>query len=172
MGCHFLFQGISPPHPPQGSNPHLCVSCFGKCILYHRTPWEAPSKQTHTEWWQVLQLSFSDLPRTYPPQMTVSFTLKWLGHRISRHLVRYYFGCVCESIFGMRLTLELVDWVSKLLCIIQVGLIQSVEDLTWAKGLNMRELGLSDSEAGPQAFFSFQSQTKMSYLSGSQACSF
>ena len=49
----------------------------------------------------------------------------------------------------MRLSLELVDRVSKLLCIVQVGLIQSVEGLTRAKVLSKRELGLSDGWAGP-----------------------
>ena len=32
VGCHALLQGI---FPTQGSNPHLCVSCIGRWILYH-----------------------------------------------------------------------------------------------------------------------------------------
>ena len=36
LGCHFLFQGI---FPTQGSNPHLCVSCTGRQILYHSATW-------------------------------------------------------------------------------------------------------------------------------------
>ena len=36
-GCHFLLQGIC---LAQGSNPHLCVSCIGRQILYQH-PWEA-----------------------------------------------------------------------------------------------------------------------------------
>ena len=37
-GCHFLHEGI---FLTQGSNPHLCVSCIGRWILYHCAIWEA-----------------------------------------------------------------------------------------------------------------------------------
>ena len=38
LGCHFLLQGI---FLTQGSNPVSCVSCIGRCILYHCAAWEA-----------------------------------------------------------------------------------------------------------------------------------
>ena len=37
VGCHFPLQGI---FPTQGSNPHLCVSCIGRWILYHCATWD------------------------------------------------------------------------------------------------------------------------------------
>ena len=38
MGCHFLLQGSSQRRDP---TPISCVSCIGRHILYHCTPWEA-----------------------------------------------------------------------------------------------------------------------------------
>ena len=37
VSCHFLLKEI---FPTQGSNPRLCISCFGKQVLYHSATWE------------------------------------------------------------------------------------------------------------------------------------
>ena len=48
MGYHFLLQGI---FQAQESNPHLCVSCISRWVLYHWATREAPwSLYLHTNY--------------------------------------------------------------------------------------------------------------------------
>lgn len=38
----------------------------------------------------------------------------WLGHWVSKHLIKQYSECVCEHVSGCELTLESVDWVKQI----------------------------------------------------------
>ena len=92
-------------------------------------------------------MSFPHLPRTHSPYVTVTFMclLDWAtGYPdIWSNII---LGVSMN--FWVTLTFELVDRVSRLLCIMWVGLIQSVEGLTRAKSLSKEKLGLPDSWAG------------------------
>ena len=58
----------------------------------------------------------------------------WSDHEVTRHLTKHYSGCWWGSCW-MRLTIELVDWVKRLLSLMGMSPILSAESLSRDKRL-------------------------------------
>ena len=95
VSCHFLLKEI---FPTQGSNPRLCISCFGKQVLYHSATWETQvltrvhhnSSGWRGQGWgrseRVYSLFLLKIPKPADPKVFLAIGRKCLLVQNDRHI--------------------------------------------------------------------------------------
>ena len=132
VGCHFLLQGILPPKD------QTCVSCIGRCILYHWAIWEACTSLLFGCYYHYyldlnfnlnvlrcgpLSLSFTCTVSTTWPMLPMSFVCLspvgiWAGDEprpklgnYSKCLHLFFHSLTNKSFFSQASTVTVVEFV-------------------------------------------------------------